>query len=214
MSNEDVTIPSSAADASRIPYPASPILNITGERVGLGPIEREHLPFIQRWDNDLFVLRTAGIGVRPRTVEDVAAWYERGVADHSRARFVIVELASGQPIGTCELRDIDYRHRTAEIGITIGEGSARGQGYGTEATRLLLDYAFTALGLHNVLLDVAEYSLAGRRAYEKAGFREIGRRRECNPLGGRLYDDILMEALATDFDSPVLGKVFVPDAPR
>ena len=46
------------------------------------------------------------------------------------------------------------------------------------AMRLLLDYAFTVLGLHSVMLTVVEYNHAGRRCYEKAGFREMGRRRE------------------------------------
>ena len=50
----------------------------------------------------------------------------------------------------------------------------------------MLDYAFTALGLHSVMLIVDEFNLAGRRAYEKAGFREFGRRRQCHWIGGRL----------------------------
>ena len=44
--------------------------------------------------------------------------------------------------------------------------------YGTEATRLVLDYAFTALGLHSVMLTCYEFNLAGRRAYEKVGFHD------------------------------------------
>jgi RimJ/RimL family protein N-acetyltransferase len=96
----------------------------------------------------------------------------------------------------------------------IGEPEARGKGYGTETTRLMLDYAFTALGLHSVMLDVSEYNLAGRRAYEKAGFREIGRRRQSDLLNGHLYDLILMDCIATEFESPVLSKVFAPDVHR
>ena len=90
-------------------------------------------------------------------------------------------------------------------------------GYGTEATRLTLDYAFTALGLHSVLLKVYAFNLAGLRTYQKAGFREIGRRREAHHMGGRLWDVILMDCLATDFaraGSSVLSAVFAPDPPR
>jgi RimJ/RimL family protein N-acetyltransferase len=49
------------------------------------------------------------------------------------------------------------------------------------------------------MLDVSEYNLAGRRAYEKAGFREIGRRRQADPLAGTRYDLIFMDCLASDF---------------
>src|SRR5262249_51273410 len=116
-----------------------------------------------------------------------------------------------RPIGMTYLTDIDFRNRAAEFGILIGEADARGKGYGTETTRLMLDYAFTALGLHNVMLTVYAFNLAAIRAYEKAGLREFGRRRQCRLMAGRLYDQVFMEALATDFTSPTLGRVFAPD---
>ena len=78
----------------------------------------------------------------------------------------------------------------------------------------MLDYGFTALGLHNILLQFFEYNLAGQRAYEKAGFRVCGRRRQCRFMGGRLWDEISMECLASEFVSPVLGKILIPDQPR
>ena len=96
----------------------------------------------------------------------------------------------------------------------IGDPDARGRGFGTETARLMLDYAFTALGLHSLMLRVFEFNLAGRRAYEKAGFREIGRRRQCHFMGGRLWDTIYMDCLASEFTSPVLSQILVPDRPR
>ena len=128
--------------------------------------------------------------------------------------FVIYERATGRPIGSTELMHIDFRNGRADFGIYIGEAEARGKGYGTETTRLMLDYAFTALGLRNVALTVAEWNIAGQRAYAKAGFREFGRRRACWPMGGRWWDEVHMDALASEFESPVLARVFAPDAPR
>ena len=60
-----------------------------------------------------------------------------------------------------------------------------GRDFGTEATKLLLDYAFTVLGVHNVWLDTPAYNAGAIRAYEKAGFREIGRRRGRGRWPGR-----------------------------
>ncbi len=54
----------------------------------------------------------------------------------------------------------------------------------------------------------------GLRAYEKAGFRPIGRRRECRVMGGEVYDEVYMDRLASEFESPVLARVFAPDTPR
>jgi len=97
--------------------------------------------------------------------------------------FVIYDRATDRPIGTTALDGIAHRHGTAEFSIGIGDESFRGKGYGTEATRLMLDYAFGVLGLSNVMLIVYDYNRAGRRAYAKAGFREFGRRHGSR-LGG------------------------------
>ena len=193
-----------------------PIVNIVGQSVALGPLRRDLLPFYERWINDFGTARTLGaLPPRPVTTEVEAAWYERESADgNGVAPFTIYERATWAPIGNTGLRAIDHRNRTAEFGILIGEPSARGKGYGTETTRLMLDYAFTALGLHSVFLTCFEFNLAGRHAYQKAGFREIGRRRQCRWMGGRLWDEILMDCLEDEFASPVLSQVFVADDPR
>ncbi len=58
------------------------------------------------------------------------------------------------------------------------------------------------------------WNRVGIRAYEKAGFKPIGRRRECRVMGGEVYDEIYMDCLASEFESPTLGEVFAPDTPR
>jgi len=191
-----------------------PIFNIVGERIALGPLKREHLPLYLRWINDFPTLRTLAARPGPMTFEQEAAWFERAAAGDLGITFTIYELATQRPIGNTMLRDVDYRHRTAEFAIMIGEPESRGKGYGTEATRLMLDYAFTALGLHNVGLSVYAFNLAAQRAYKKAGFREAGCRRQAHWMGGKLWDVIYMDCLATEFASPVLAKVFVPDSPK
>src|SRR5688500_282914 len=169
-----------------------PIVNIEVDLVALGPHRRDLLPTYQRWINDFSALRTLGaVAPGPTTLEQEARWYD--AQPSTEARFTIYERASWRPIGTTALHRLDYRNRTAAFGIFIGEADARGQGYGTEATRLTLDYAFTALGLHSVMLTVAEFNLAGQRAYARAGFRECGRRRQCRWMAGRLWDEISMD---------------------
>lgn len=189
------------------------IINIEGELVALGPIRRELLPVYQRWINDFGTAKNLALAPAPMTLDAEEAWFNQA-ATGSVAYFTIYERATWRPIGNVDLRDIDHRNRSASLGILIGEASCRGKGYGTETVRLILDYAFTALGLHNVLLSVYEFNLAGRRAYDKAGFKEIGRRRQCRALAGRLWDEIYMDCLATEFESPVLSKIFTPDRER
>ncbi|MCY4436045.1 MAG: GNAT family protein [Chloroflexi bacterium] len=201
---------------SESPEATSPIYNIVGDKVALGPLRKDLVPLYTRWFNDFTTLRMLGPMPRPLTLEQEEQWYERAnTRGDAVVQFTIYEKNSGRPIGTTGLHDIDYRNRTALFGITIGEPDARGKGYGTEATQLMLDFAFTVQGLHNVILHVHEYNLAGIRAYTKAGFTEFGRRRESHFMGGKYWDLIHMECLATEWGpSPVLAEVFKPDAPR
>jgi diamine N-acetyltransferase len=190
-----------------------PIVSIVGEQVALGPLVREHVPLFVRWFNDFAVTRTFDIPM-PRTIEALTATYEGQAQSGNAYLFTIYECASWRPIGRTILYDVDWSGRTADFSIVIGEADARGHGYGTETTRLMLDYAFTALGLHSVMLTTRAFNLAGQAAYRKAGFKEFGRRRECSFLDGRLHDLVYMDCLASEFVSPILSNIFVPNEPR
>ena len=191
----------------RVPQREQPVINIIGELVALGPLARDLLPFYQKWANDFEVSTTAG-DIYPATRDAAAAWYERKNASLQQGvTFTIYEGATLRPIGFTELRHIDHHHGTAMFVILIGEKDCWGKGYGAETARLMLDYGFTALGLHNILLTVFAYNARGIRAYTRAGFREIGRRREARRVGSRAYDVIYMECLASEFQSPVLRRL-------
>lgn len=207
----------STNDAGRVAMPNSaerPIVNVEGERVALGPLRRDLVALYHRGDNEFAALCTSGDLPLPAAFEQTTGWYERTAVTKDDAFFTIYRRQGWHPIGRTGLHGIDFRNRTATFSISIDEPTCRGRGYGSEATRLMLDYAFTALGLHSLLLTVYEFNLAGLRAYRKAGFRECGRRRQCHLMGGQLWDEVYMDCLATEFESSVLDKVFAPDGSR
>lgn len=190
------------------PAREEPIVNIVGDKVALGPLHDDLLPLLIRWDNDFATADLQGGDMRPRSRHAVAAFWEPLIhgGREDRVDFVIYERATLRPIGHANLRDLDGVRRTAEFGITIGERALWGKGYGTEATILALDFGFTILGLHNVMLDTWSYNERAIRAYTKAGFREIGRRREAQRIGAAVHDVVFMDCLATEFRNP-LGSV-------
>ena len=174
-----------------------PIINITGEQVALGPLHRDLVPLCQRWLNDFRHVRNFDDTPEPWTTERTLALFEQRAMDTGgNVTFTIYERPDLRPIGYTMLLDISQRHRSAEFAIHIGEAGAHGKGYGTETARLMLGYAFNDHGLHSVYLTVAEYNLAGIRAYQRAGFRESGRRRQAWRMGGRFWDEIIMDCLS------------------
>ena len=121
-----------------------------------------------------------------------------------RVRFRMLAL-----IATCTL--INYLDRTvlgiaaprltAELGISIHDPEYWGGGYGSEAAALMVEYGMYFLGLHNIVLNVFSYNTRGIAAYEKVGFREIGRRRGAIRLGQERFDAVLMDITADEVDT-------------
>jgi len=99
---------------------------------------------------------------------------------------------------------IDQRKHVADYVILLGE--RRGEGLGTEATTLTLDWAFNVAGLRNVTLEVWEPNKAAIRAYEKAGFRIVGVRRHGARWLGQQCDEIIMDAMPEDFTDSVVEQ--------
>lgn len=190
-----------------------PVLNLHGERIALGPLQKSMMPSFLRWMNDFAVAIMSGDALRSVSEESFAERFERLLredASSTSITFAIYEQASLQVIGWAGLMKVDRWQRTAEYGITIGDKSYWGKGYGTEATIVLLDYAFTVLGLHNVILRVVSYNERAIRAYTRAGFRVIGRQREAVRLSDQVYDVIFMDCLASEFRSPLKKVIELP----
>lgn len=173
---------------------------LRGERAALGPLRADLADRYARWVNDPEV-KDGILNLGLYTAEDElrvveAMQAEAAKKDPTGVHFTIYDVQDAEPVGMVGLFDISWRHRRAELGIAIG--ARRGRGLGADAVRLTLDWAFDVLSLHSVLLGYLDHNPSARRAYERAGFREVGRRREAILKHGRLVDEVLMDAVATD----------------
>ena len=152
---------------------------VVGEKVALGPLRRDLAAAYARWMNQLEVRRGLDhLGIA--TPQSQEKWVEENIAKGAKpepeaVEFTVYDRSDSAPVGTAGLLEIAHANGTADFGIAIGE--RRGQGLGTEATRLVLDFAFNVLQLRNVLLETLEWNAAGLTAYERAGFRPVGVRR-------------------------------------
>jgi diamine N-acetyltransferase len=179
---------------------------IAGDKVALGPLRRDLATVYAHWMNELEVRRGLdflGIATAQSQEKWVEDNLERSAEREPKAvEFTIYDRSDSAPVGTAGLFDISHAHGCAEFGIALGE--RRGQGLGTEATRLALDFAFHVLHLRNVLLETLEWNVAGLTAYERAGFRRVGVRRGARISRGRPTDVVLMDAVPEDFGASVL----------
>jgi UDP-4-amino-4,6-dideoxy-N-acetyl-beta-L-altrosamine N-acetyltransferase len=170
-----------------------------GQATRLRRIEREDIPTFVRWFSDPEVREFLLLN-RPISMAEEQQWFEEQLRSRDSEVFAI-ETTEGVHIGNIGLHDIDWLHRSAEMGIVIGEKQCWSQGYGSDATRVLLRFAFDEMNLHRVQLTVYEDNARAIRAYGKCGFRQEGRLRDAIFRKGRYYDMLLMSVLSGEFRS-------------
>lgn len=140
-----------------------------GQDIYLRPMEPSDTDNIIKWRNTDFVRRNF-IYQKPFTRQGHENWTKTMIDTGKAVQFIICTREGDGPVGSVYLRDIDRNHNKAEYGIFIGEGQALGKGYGTQAARLMISYAFGRAGLHKLMLRVLAENGQALRSYEKAGF--------------------------------------------
>jgi RimJ/RimL family protein N-acetyltransferase len=186
---------------------ALPPLTVSGDRVALGPLRSQLAGLYAQWEDDpeLQALRRKPVRPHARVEGRQSELVERAHSAENEVHFTIYETIydskAPRPIGVASLVDLDLSHGTAELVIHLGERDTWSTGLGTEATRLVLDYAFHALGLVNVLARVVEGNGRALTSLERAGFRRIGVRRGAYKLGRDRHDDVLLDCTIDDHES-------------
>ena len=165
---------------------------IAGERLYLSPMNVEDVETYVKWLNDRKVTDNLGMTRSICTLPGEKEYIEsKKSTDYD---FSIV-LNDDTLIGNISLMDVNLVSRKATLGIFIGDEENRSKGYGTEAMKLLVDYGFNILGLHNIDLNVFALNERAIKAYEKVGFKEYGRRHESYVLDGKFHDETSMEII-------------------
>lgn len=172
-----------------------------GTRIMLREYRKDDLPWIRQWVNNPDIVSTlSDIFLYPHALESTEAFLNAVMDGTSDSRgFVIADLATEAYIGQLNLDSIDWKNRVGRIGIVIGDPEHLGLGYGTEAMRLLIRFAFREMNLNRLELDVYDFNDRAYRCYLNCGFKEEGRLRERQYKNGRYVDVIQMGLLKSEW---------------
>lgn len=172
---------------------------LRGPRVLLRPLASTDLRRCVKWFSDPEVIYFLGRNA-PVTMAEEERWF-RDYERRTDEQIFAIEV-EGNHIGNLGLHKIDRVHRKADVGIVIGEPTLWSKGYGTEAMRVALGYAFDVLGLNKVSLDVLEYNVRAIHTYERLGFQREGLHREDVYKDGRFVNVMRMSILARELQEP------------
>lgn len=133
----------------------------------------------------------------PLEIEKTKKWFE-SIMNRTDRYDAVIEV-DNTPCGTIGLLSIDMKNRKAEYYIAMGDTALKGKGISTQASRLILEYAFHDLGLNRVYLYTETQNIIAQRLFEKVGFIKEGCIREDIISHGRFVDRFVYGICKNDF---------------
>lgn len=173
-------------------------MNIYGNKIVLRAISREDNALLLELINDPETERMLGGGSFPVSAEGQAKWIEAQSGRTDVLRCIVAPKEAPQDgMGTVILSDIDSKNGTAQVHIKLS-ASSRGKGYGADALKTVVDYAFGYLRLYCVYAYVLEYNEASKKLFSRCGFQKEGRLRARAYKDGAYIDYISYSVLKDD----------------
>jgi RimJ/RimL family protein N-acetyltransferase len=180
---------------------ASPTF-LAGQGISLRSLELSDLDALWHWFADREVVRySLSLWLFPHSHHETQAWLERTIHDKHTLTLGIVERATDALIGFAGIASISLINRSGEYFILIGNKDCWSKGYGTEVTKLIVEYGFASLNLHRIALTVSDGNSGGLKAYQHAGFTREGVLRQACYRDGQYHDKIVMSILRPEWEA-------------
>jgi len=159
----------------------------------------EDLEYMRRWCNNAAITDfLSDIFLYPHTVNGTESFLNSVLEGSTEQKgFIIADIDTQQYIGQIDLFRIDWKNRSTEMGMVIGDTQLHNQGIGTEAIQLLQQFVFQQLNLNRLQLEVFDYNERAIACYKKCGFKEEGRMRQKYFSKG-IYSDIIIMGILRD----------------
>jgi RimJ/RimL family protein N-acetyltransferase len=173
---------------------------LRGDRIQLNALTSDDIPTIARWYEDTEFLRLYDARLaRPKSETGLRKWLEGLEKAENTVTFAVRLLDSGELIGYTELDGIFWPHGVSGFSIAIGDRANWGQGYGYEAARLTLAFAFDETSLHRITATIFSYNERSIALFEKLGFQYEGVFREFLQRDGKRHDMLLYGLLRREW---------------
>lgn len=168
---------------------------LQGKKISLRPVIASDIEDLNRWKNQEETYRYLGGGFMPTSIEIQKSWLHSLMdTNGSDKRFMILN-PSGQSVGMVGLYNINWIHRTCEFGIFIGEKEEQGKGFGSDAAKVLEQFALNYCNLRKIKVNVVEENESAVRMYEKLGYVTVGKLEEERFINGKYCSLLIMEKM-------------------
>jgi len=175
----------------KIKYFRNPALK--GEKVSMRKIEKKDLVSCIKWFRDPEVVKFLSNSIKNITEETELDWFNFIESSDHDLVFAIISICDGEYIGNCGLHKIDWNEKVCEFGMFIGNKDYWNRGYGTDALKTIIDFAFRKLGLQTIKLLVYEYNHRAMKVYKNCGFVLVDTLKKHHLYNDIYWDTFVME---------------------
>ncbi|TGV01696.1 GNAT family N-acetyltransferase [Flavivirga rizhaonensis] len=172
------------------------MITLKGENIYLRALEPEDLEFIHTIENDEAIWEISNT-ITPYSRYLIKQYLEQAYKDIFEVKQLRLVISSykDESLGMIDLFDFDFKNGRAGVGILVKEAGNRGKGYGKEALKLLIDYSFSHLGLHQLYCNISEENKASITLFTNQGFKKIGLKKDWIHNNGTYKNEYLFQLI-------------------
>jgi len=172
------------------------MITLKGENIYLRALEPEDLEFIYTIENDesIWEISNTQTPYSKFLIQQYLDHAHKDIFEVKQLRLVISSY-NNMALGMIDLFDFDFKNRRAGVGVLVKEPKDRLKGNGYEALKLLIDYSFTHLDLHQLYCNISEENDSSINLFSKVGFKEIGLKKEWNYVYGSYKNEYLFQLI-------------------
>ncbi|XMO86701.1 GNAT family protein [Algibacter sp. AS12] len=172
------------------------MITLKGENIYLRALEPEDLDFIHTIENDesIWEISNTQTPYSRFLIKQYLEHAHKDIFEVKQLRLVISSY-NDVALGMIDLFDFDFKNRRAGVGILVKEPNNRLKGYGSEALKLLINYSFKHLDLHQLYCNISEENDASIKLFSNQGFKEIGLKKDWNYVNGSYKNEYLYQLI-------------------
>mgnify|MGYP000536602172 CR=1 FL=1 len=172
------------------------MITLKGENIYLRALEPEDLEFIHTIENDESVWEVSNTQTpySKFLIKQYLEHAQKDIFEVKQLRLVISSYKE-ETLGLIDIFDFDFKNSRAGIGVLIHKENNRSKGSGSEALKLLTNYSFTHLGLHQLYCNISEENEASIKLFLNQGFKKIGLKKDWNLVNGSYKNEYLFQLI-------------------
>ncbi|MCF6130793.1 GNAT family N-acetyltransferase [Flavobacterium wongokense] len=173
------------------------MVTLQGQNIYLRALEPEDLEFIYAIENDENIWEVSNT-ITPYSKFLIRQYLENAHQDIYEAkqlRLAICKKESSEAVGLIDLFDFDAKNKRAGVGIIIQNETDRNSGFGKEALRLMIDFSFLQLQLHQLYANIGTDNKASLSLFTTFGFEKIGVKKDWNFTNNAFHDEAVFQLI-------------------